>query len=142
MKKHYKVWHLLSGRLQQAFATGRICVFNGTSFHRATFLFCPMFLCLLSGSRQNEKLILFLVFFVTDACSIFITFQKFLHIFMLGIAPAKGMSTLAKKTGIPRESLHQSFSGKDNSGLNTLKIADAPDYTLTLRKKSIATPQK
>ena len=53
------------------------------------------------------------------------------------IARARGMSKLARDTGIPRESLYYSLSEKGNPGFGTLwKVADALGYTVTLKKKA------
>lgn len=55
------------------------------------------------------------------------------------IARAKGMSKLARETGIPRESLYQSLSEKGNPGFHTLwKVAEALGYALVMRKKTAA----
>jgi len=53
------------------------------------------------------------------------------------VARARGMSDLARKTGIPRESLYHALSEKGNPSWSTLrKITDALGVSLSLRPAS------
>ena len=55
------------------------------------------------------------------------------------IARSKGMTQIARATGIPRESLYQSISEKGNPNFRTLwKVAEALGYEVVIRKKAAA----
>lgn len=62
--------------------------------------------------------------------------EKFIGEAMGAVARAKGMSDIARETGLSRESLYKSLSSQGSPGLSTaMKVLDSFDMQLVVKPK-------